>query len=142
MSGMKVAFLVLLVAGVQVVAREYSSEYPNTVHSLVDNVDLPQLNVSGTHYGVGFAVGSAFAARIQNFVNAYSGLNDVLLPFYSSSTGKSPSFPICSLNIRFSGAAIVSLFIESNSAKYPQYWDEIEGIADGSGTVILEGLQR
>eukprot|EP01116_Phalansterium_solitarium_P005944 TRINITY_DN1826_c0_g1_i2.p1 TRINITY_DN1826_c0_g1~~TRINITY_DN1826_c0_g1_i2.p1 ORF type:complete len:389 (+),score=138.14 TRINITY_DN1826_c0_g1_i2:732-1898(+) len=92
---------------------------------IVDRVDdqtLPQLTVQGTHYGVGLAVGKAFGDRISNFVEAYSGLNDIILPYYNTTAGRK---------------AIDSL-IAANAKPFQRYMDEIRGMADGAGVPLLK----
>jgi hypothetical protein len=78
---------------------------------------LPTLEVTGTYYEVGFRVGQTFADRISAYIQSYPTMQKKLLPFYNTDYGKE----------------VLQQYVDTNSALYPSYFEEIQGISDGSG---------
>jgi hypothetical protein len=70
----------------------------------------------GSHYDVGFAIGSRFADAIHRFFDNYDLLQQHLLPFYKTSTGKNTYQPYLALH----------------RTRFPGYLSELEGIAAGA----------
>jgi hypothetical protein len=78
---------------------------------------LPSAIISGaTNYEIGFSIGQTFGERIRNFVAQYQTLHSILIPFYNSSDGKK----------------IFTNLLQINQKKFPQYFDEIHGVAQGA----------
>ncbi|XP_018327238.1 uncharacterized protein LOC108738347 [Agrilus planipennis] len=77
---------------------------------------IPIIYTRGTHYEVGFDVGRTFGAIIQNFLEIATNLNEEFLPAYNTSAGKKAYED--TLNC-----------VKTN---FPQYVQELEGIADGA----------
>jgi len=85
---------------------------------------LPVFNVSGTHAEVGFAIGQQFASNIKDFVDNYAYLQESLIPFYQTASGKQ----------------VVDAFTEVNAKYYPGYFEELRGIATGSSIPFIDLL--
>jgi len=121
---MKIIVFVALILVGSYGSYEYREDY--VIHGydegFLDGSDytLPQANISGTHYGVGFAIGKTFATRIQQFAQTYSNLLQVLIPYSQTSEGQSA----------------VDAYLAYNAEIYPQYYDEIRGYSDGSGVPL------
>jgi len=81
---------------------------------------IPTLKVKGSHYDVGFQVGTHFSDRIANYIQNSEEVNKVLLPF--SKTGE--------------GRAAIEQFLTLNERAYPQYFDELRGLSQGSGVPL------
>jgi len=75
------------------------------------------LTVSGSHYEVGRAIGKTFSSRIQGFFDNSSDFNQWMLPFAQTEKGKQ----------------IIENYTVFNQMLYPQYFEELQGMADGSG---------
>jgi len=96
--------------------KVYSLEH-YTIHEAKLNKKIDFLNVSGDHYGVGLAIGKTFASKIIEYVKNDDDLQDLFIPYYNTSDGRK----------------VIDLFEKNNRLKFPQYFDEIMGMADGSG---------
>jgi len=83
---------------------------------------LPTLHVRGTHYEVGRTVGETFKERIQSFVQRDTTLNKDLLPFYNTTKGKD----------------IFNQLFQFNMGLYPLYFQELQGLADGSNVPFYQ----
>ena len=71
--------------------------------------------VAGTHYDIGHQIGTQFGANIQKFLDGYDALKG-LEAFYNTNNGR----------------RIFDTFVAVNAAAFPQYFDEIRGLADGA----------
>lgn len=78
--------------------------------------DLPSIDASGSPLEVGRSIGTTFRERIGDYIANYKNLQQVLLPFYNSHKGRE----------------IFDQFVEANSKAYPQYVEELAGIAEGA----------
>ncbi|XP_059151917.1 beta-alanyl-dopamine/carcinine hydrolase-like isoform X2 [Physella acuta] len=78
---------------------------------------LPVLYASGTHYQVGFTVGQTFASNIKRFLAESTGVQEIDIPFYNSDQGKNH----------------FNSMLEICKTNFPQYVQEIQGMADGAG---------
>jgi len=83
---------------------------------------IEEFKVGGTHYDVGFAIGSHFADAIHRFFDHYNLLQDHLLPFYNTSAGKS----------------YYQSYLTVHRKSFPGYLAELEGIAAGAGRPLEE----
>ncbi|KAK3163266.1 hypothetical protein QOZ80_1AG0001430 [Eleusine coracana subsp. coracana] len=72
-------------------------------------------------YALGLAVGRRFSAVIRSRMRQDLVLREQLLPF--ASTAKA--------------APLLAALQDSNKERYPLYWDELVGTADGSGVPLL-----
>jgi len=72
-------------------------------------------------YALGLAVGRRFADVIRSRMRQDLVLRDQLLPF--ASTAKAPP--------------LLAALQAANRERYPRYWDELVGTADGSGVPLL-----
>jgi len=72
--------------------------------------------VRGSHNDVGLAIGSRFADVIHRFFDNYDLLQQHLLPFYNTSTGKN----------------YYQSYLELHRTRFPEYLSELEGIATGA----------
>jgi len=77
---------------------------------------IEQFEASGSHHEVGLAIGSHFADAIHRFFDRYERLQEQLLPFYHTSTGKN----------------YYQSFLALHHTRFPGYMSEIEGIAEGA----------
>ncbi len=83
--------------------------------------ELPQYSTPiGTHYEAGFHIGRHFAERIQTFISSYATLHHTLRPFYRNNR------------------EIVDDFIHDNAILFPNYVDEMEGIARGANVSMTD----
>ncbi|KAL3854886.1 hypothetical protein ACJMK2_014122 [Sinanodonta woodiana] len=78
---------------------------------------LPVLFTKGTHYEVGYSIGSVFGGRIRKYLISSSLVQNRLLPFYKTSRGRD----------------IYEEYLDAAEKSFPQYVKEIRGMADGSG---------
>jgi len=83
---------------------------------------IEEFKVDGSHYDVGFAIGSHFAAAIHRFFDHYDLLQHHLLPFYRTSAGKS----------------CYQSYLTAHRNSFPGYLAELEGIAAGAGRPLDE----
>uniref|UniRef100_A0A0E0BZ59 Peptidase C45 hydrolase domain-containing protein n=1 Tax=Oryza meridionalis TaxID=40149 RepID=A0A0E0BZ59_9ORYZ len=75
----------------------------------------------GGGYALGVAVGRRFGEAIRSRMSGDAVLRRRLLPFASTAPGR----------------ALVDALRDANRARYPRYWDEMVGTADGSGVPLL-----
>ncbi|MCL7452291.1 MAG: C45 family peptidase [Anaerolineae bacterium] len=76
---------------------------------------LPELEVGGSHFEVGQAIGQHFSAQIQRSLESYPLLQKIL-PYHRTSEGQARYRELLGLN----------------RARYPEYLAELEGIAQGA----------
>ncbi|KAJ3701100.1 hypothetical protein LUZ61_004805 [Rhynchospora tenuis] len=78
----------------------------------------------GSSYEMGYLIGERFSNVIRSRVEKDLILQQQLFPFASTAEGKS----------------LVEALETSNKERYPQYWDELVGTAQGSGVPLLHIL--
>ncbi|KAK3580208.1 hypothetical protein CHS0354_017993 [Potamilus streckersoni] len=78
---------------------------------------LPLLFTRGTHYEVGYSIGSVFKDRIRKYFHSSSHVQSRLLRFYDTQWGRD----------------IFAEYLVGGENCFPQYLTEIRGIADGCG---------
>ncbi len=78
---------------------------------------IEQFETSGSHREVGFAIGQRFAEQIHRSLDAYRFLQEQTLPYHHTPEGQ----------------ARYRQLLELHQIRYPDYWAELEGIAQGSG---------
>ena len=81
---------------------------------------LPKLLVRGSHAEIGVQIGNAMRSMIHDRISKSSELEDLSSYFIGNATGK----------------AIYDDFVASHESKYPQYVDELQGIAKGANVPI------
>ncbi|DAZ98337.1 TPA: hypothetical protein N0F65_007144 [Lagenidium giganteum] len=74
--------------------------------------------VGDSHYEFGFQLGSRFKDKIHDRIRVHTQLQQRILPYYATEAGK----------------ALYASFLESHERTFPDYVDEIRGIAEGSDT--------
>lgn len=72
-------------------------------------------------YQLGLAVGQRFGETIRSRMRGDLFLHERLLPFASTAAGK----------------PVLATLQAANRERYPRYWDELVGTADGSGVPLL-----
>ncbi|CAL4966089.1 unnamed protein product [Urochloa decumbens] len=72
-------------------------------------------------YALGLAVGRRFASAIRSRMRQDLVLREQLLPFASTAAAR----------------PLLAALQAANSGRYPRYWDELLGTADGSGVPLL-----
>lgn len=82
---------------------------------------LQEFSFSGSHYEFGFAIGKHFAEQIHKAYDTYSFLNE-LLAYHQSSVGQE----------RF------DTMLSIHEEKYPQYLQELQGMAKGAERSFTE----
>jgi predicted choloylglycine hydrolase len=85
---------------------------------------IEQFEAGGSHHEVGLAIGSHFADAIHRFFDSYERLQQQLLPFYHTSTGKN----------------YYQSFLALHRTRFPGYMSELEGIAEGAKRPFEEVL--
>jgi hypothetical protein len=83
---------------------------------------IEQLEVSGSHREVGRNIGVHLAGAFHRLFDNYDFLQEQLLPFLKSSTGQ----------------CLFQSYLELHRKQFPQYIEELEGMADGSGRLFEE----
>ena len=78
---------------------------------------IEQFETSGSHREVGFAIGQRFAEQIHRSLDAYRFLQERILPYHHTPEGQ----------------ASYRQFLELHQIRYPDYFAELEGIAQGAG---------
>ncbi|EEF51285.1 uncharacterized protein LOC8287709 isoform X2 [Ricinus communis] len=73
-------------------------------------------------YQMGFLIGQRFSKEIRSRLSTDLILQNQLLPFAQKSESQS----------------LINALIDNNREKFPRYWDELLGTADGSGVSILD----
>ena len=76
---------------------------------------MQQLNISGTHDEIGFAIGKRFATQIDSFLDAYPFMQ-TLLDYHQTAAG----------------AERYRQYLTINRERFPDYVIELEGIARGA----------
>ncbi|CAI5511815.1 unnamed protein product [Closterium sp. Naga37s-1] len=97
-------------------ARSTSSANVCAVSASAVPKPLEWLEVSGSPFERGCAIGVRFGDKIRDRVAKAPFLHDDMIPF--ARTGE--------------GAWLLEMFSESNKALYPEYWEELRGMATGS----------
>ncbi len=77
---------------------------------------IEQFEASGSHHEIGFAIGKRFAEQIHRSLDAYRFLQERILPYHRTSEGQ----------------ARYRRLLELHRIRYPDYFSELEGIAQGS----------
>lgn len=77
---------------------------------------IEQLQVAGSHYDVGFAIGQRFARQIHQAIDVYPFFQEKILPYHNSPEGQA----------RF------RQLLDLHRDHYPGYVEELEGIARGA----------
>ncbi len=77
---------------------------------------FPVLEVSGSHYDIGHAIGTTFKDRIRKAFDAQAQLMDMTETFISTDRQR-----------------YYTQYVEAVQALYPQFMEELQGMADGSG---------
>ena len=77
---------------------------------------VEQIEAIGSHREVGFAIGQRFAAQIHRSLDAYRFLQEQVLPYHRTPEGQ----------------ARYQQLLELHQIRYPDYFAELEGIAQGS----------
>lgn len=93
----------------------------------MDGEWLPSIEIGPSchsPYQMGFLIGQRFAPLIKNRVSSDQILQQQMLPFALSVGGHS----------------LIQALSTTNRNKYPRYWDELRGTADGSGVPFLQVL--
>eukprot|EP01028_Stygiella_incarcerata_P011023 TRINITY_DN602_c0_g1_i4.p1 TRINITY_DN602_c0_g1~~TRINITY_DN602_c0_g1_i4.p1 ORF type:complete len:399 (-),score=106.01 TRINITY_DN602_c0_g1_i4:71-1267(-) len=96
-------------------------------HCLAEEThSLPYLTVrASSHYELGKVVGETFSQRIQEFVSKNdTTLQNVLIPYYKTEKGRE----------------VVDLFVKTNMEAFPEYYEEIEGTAEGAQVPLYQLL--
>jgi hypothetical protein len=83
---------------------------------------IEEFEAGGSHYDVGLAIGSHFADAIHQFFDHYTLLQQHLLPFYNTSTGKN----------------YYQSYLTLHRSRFPGYLSELDGIATGAGRPFEE----
>lgn len=76
---------------------------------------LPVFNVSGTHYEVAMAIGRRFNATIHTAMSSSAFYNEKMLSYYNTADGKK----------------LYDSLTQEAVQSFPQYVEEIQGLADG-----------
>jgi len=82
---------------------------------------IQQLTVSGSHYEIGYSIGQHFAQQIHDAFNNYAFLHE-LQAYHQTDNGRSRYDKMLALH----------------QSTYPQYLQEMQGIADGSQRIFLD----
>ena len=78
---------------------------------------IEQFEAHGSHHEVGFAIGQQFAKQIHHSLDAYRFLQEQILPYHRTPEGQ----------VRY------HRLLELHRSRYPDYFTELEGIAQGAG---------
>ncbi|XP_067685493.1 beta-alanyl-dopamine/carcinine hydrolase-like isoform X1 [Haliotis asinina] len=78
---------------------------------------FPVLYTRGSHFDVGYSIGSTFQSRIQTYIQKSLLLQDTLLPFYDTRQGRD----------------FVEAMLSRTEKNFPKYLDEVRGQALGAG---------
>ncbi|CAM6102275.1 unnamed protein product [Calypogeia fissa] len=86
---------------------------------------LPKIRLQSCNsYDMGFWIGARFEMMIRNRIAKDPYLSSALLPFATSEPGE----------------RLIQNLSARNRECYPEYWDELRGVAEGSGVPFLEVL--
>jgi hypothetical protein len=93
---------------------------------LSETRSLPLLTIrASSHHELGRIVGETFRQRIQEFVSKNdTSLQNILIPYYKTEKGRE----------------VVDTFVKTNSDAFPDYYEEIEGTAEGSQVPLYQLL--
>jgi predicted choloylglycine hydrolase len=83
---------------------------------------IEQFEATGSHFEVGFAIGKRFAEKIHRLCDNYLFLQQQVLPYHRTPEGR---------------ARYQELF-DLNRVRYPEYFSELEGLAQGAGRPFEE----
>jgi predicted choloylglycine hydrolase len=78
---------------------------------------IEQFEATGSHFEVGFAIGKRFAEQIHRLFGNYRFLQQQVLPYHRTPEGQ----------------ARYQELLDLNRARYPDYFAELEGLAQGAG---------
>ncbi|KAK6627656.1 hypothetical protein RUM44_010135 [Polyplax serrata] len=78
--------------------------------------NVPFIYARGTHYDVGFDIGTTFRHMIQSYLEAHGPLNKIYLPLWETAEGKKA----------------YESTLEVVKKNFPQYLEEIRGTAEGA----------
>ena len=84
---------------------------------------IEQFETSGSHHEVGFAIGQRFADRIHRSLDTYPFLQERILPYHRTPEGQARYQQLLELH---------TLDERRRGVRYPDYFAELEGIADGA----------
>lgn len=77
---------------------------------------LPIIYTRGTHYQIGYDIGSTFKSMIQNYVRISKSLHEQFIPLYDTLRGRE----------------IYESTLNRMRKNFPQYIEEMQGTADGA----------
>lgn len=77
---------------------------------------IEQFETSGSHHEVGFAIGQRFAEQIHRALDTYRFLQERILPYHRTPEGQ----------------ARYRQLLELHRSRYPDYFAELEGLAEGA----------
>jgi predicted choloylglycine hydrolase len=77
---------------------------------------IEQFEATGSHFEVGFAIGKRFAGQIHRLFENYRFLQQQVLPYHRTPEGQ----------------ARYQELLDLNRARYPEYFAELEGLAQGA----------
>jgi hypothetical protein len=83
---------------------------------------IEQLEATGSHFDVGFAIGKRFAEQIHWLLDNYRFLQQQVLPYHRTPEGQ----------------ARYQELVDLNRLRYPEYFAELEGLAQGAGRSFEE----
>ncbi|MHC4432007.1 MAG: C45 family autoproteolytic acyltransferase/hydrolase [Planctomycetota bacterium] len=78
---------------------------------------IEQVQIGGSHFEIGLATGKRFAAQIQRAFDMYPFLQQQILPYQRTPEGQ----------------ARYRELLDLNRTRYPSYFAELEGMAEGAG---------
>jgi predicted choloylglycine hydrolase len=78
---------------------------------------IEQLEASGSHHEVGFAIGQRFAEQIHRSLDTYRFFQERIVPYHRTPEGQ----------------ARYQQLLELHQTRYPGYFAELDGIAQGAG---------
>jgi predicted choloylglycine hydrolase len=83
---------------------------------------IEQFQIGGSHFEIGLATGKRFVAQIQGALDTYPFLQQQILPYHHSPEGQARYRELANLN----------------RTRYPHYFAELEGIAEGADYAFEE----
>ncbi|KAG9149217.1 hypothetical protein Leryth_003207 [Lithospermum erythrorhizon] len=87
-------------------------------------LELFEVGPCENSYHIGFLIGQRFSNQISSRMSTDNILKDQLIPFVQTQEGQT----------------LLQALKETNQKKYPDYWNELLGTAEGSGVPFLEIL--
>ena len=85
-------------------------------------MSFPIERFEGSHYEVGFQTGKRFGGTVQWILNSHSELQQHLIPFFRSRTGKT----------------VYTRFLNIHNQAFPDFMEELRGMANGSDCAFDE----